>query len=746
MHKVFRLAISLLAIVAAGAAVTPGHAESAPLESRFDASIDPAELRDWMKFLTSEPSHVGTAFDKTIAEWTLAKFKSFGWDAHIERYDVLYPTPVDESITLLGAKPFAATLIEPWTMQTPKPKTAPLPAYVAYQGDGDVTAPLVYVNFGMKDDYDALQRLGVSGKGKIVIARYGAGWRGLKPRLAQEHGALGCILFSDPQNDGYGIESVYPDGPARPPRGFQRGSVQDITLSSGDPTTVDFVDGKDGKRISRDAAPGILKIPTLPISYADAEVFLKALRGRVVPSSWRGALPITYRAGPSEAKVRLMVKSDWSLKPVYNVIAHITGSTYPDQWVLRGNHHDGWVFGATDPQAGHVALMAEAKAIGALVQSGWKPKRTIIYASWDGEEPGLLGSTEWTEDHAAELKQKAMIYINSDTNARGFLNVAGSQDFSRFVGFVADDVIDPETKVPVGQRLRARLRLAAEESAKESVKFIASQAADPSADLPIDPLGTGSDYTAMFQHLGIPALDLGYSGEAEWSGVYHSIYDSFDHHSRFVDPGFVYDALLAKTAGRLVLRAAEADLPLQHPAALASAVDLYLKEVKKLAADRREAVKLQAELLRDNVYALTADPTKSSGTPAALQPVPQFDFKPLDAAVARLNTSAKAYEEAVAQHGLNLAAGKRTKLLNLLQDIDQTLTSDAGLPERPWYRHLIYAPGRQTGYGAKTLPGVREAIEDQRWDDVGRYISLTAAALEAYAARLDEATALLTST
>lgn len=741
MRKIFSLAVSLVAMMAAAVA-----ADTSTLETRLDASVDPAELRDWMKFLTREPSNVGTPFDKTVAEWTLAKFKSWGWNAQIETYQVLYPTPLTESLTLLGKKPFAATLTEPWTKGTPKPKGTPLPAYVAYQGDGDVTAPLVYVNYGMKDDYDALERMGVSIKGKIVIARYGQGWRGLKPRLAQEHGALGCILFSDPRDDGYAVETPYPNGPARPARGFQRGSVQDVTISSGDPTTVGFVDGKDGKRIARADARGILKIPVLPVSYADAQVFLASLGGQVVPANWRGSLPITYRVGPSAAKVHLVVKSDWSLKTLYNVIARIDGATAPDQWVVRGNHHDGWVFGATDPEAGHIALLAEAKAIGALVKSGWRPARTIVYASWDGEEPGLLGSTEWTEDHAAELKQKVVLYINSDTNARGFLEASGSQDFSRFVLGVADDVRDPETNVPVGERLRARLRLKGiDPAAKPEAKALAKLAADPKADLPIEALGTGSDYTAMLQHLGIPALDVGYGGEAEWAGVYHSIYDSFDHHSRFVDPGFVYDALLAKTTGRMVLRAAQSDLPLQHPSSFALAMEQYVKEVEKLANDRREAAVTQAGLLKDHVFALAADPTKTHGEPSTLQPVPAFDFRPLDDAVTKLNASAKAYEEALAQHGAGLTADKRAKLMALMHDIDQALTLDEGLPERPWYKHLIYAPGRQTGYGVKTLPGVREAIEDQRWDDGVRYIGLTAKVLTAYAARLDAATAVLSA-
>ncbi len=719
----------------------------AALEQTFDAAVNPAEMGRWMKFLTHEPSHVGSPFNKTIAEWTLAQFRSFGWEAHIERYEVLYPTPISESVELLGGKkPFRATLNEPWTKETPKPKDKWLPAYVAYQGDGDVTAPLVYVNYGVKEDYEVLARLGVSVKGKIVIARYGQGWRGLKPRLAEEHGAIGCLIFSDPRDDGYGIDAVYPKGPARPPGGFQRGSVQDVTLSSGDPLTPGFVAGPGKPRLTRENAPNILKIPTLPISYADAKVFLESLSGRVVPPNWRGGLPITYRAGPSDARVHLTVKSDWSLKPVYDVIAKIEGAD-PGQWVIRGNHHDGWVFGATDPQAGHIALLAEAKAIGTLVKSGWKPKRTIIYASWDGEEPGLLGSTEWAEDHAAELQAKTVLYLNSDTNARGFLTVSGSQDFSHFVGSVAEDVTDPETKVSVEARRRARLRLVPLESAamdKDDAKRIAREAADPAAAVPIEALGTGSDYTAFLQHLGIAALDMTYDGEAVWGGVYHSIYDSYDHHSRFVDPGFVYDALLAKTAGRMVLRAADADLPLQRPQAFAASIAQYVKEVVKLAENKREAATIQAGLLRDHVYGLTADPTKTSGAPTALALVPAIDFTPLQTASGTLSASAKAYEDALNRNGAALSAGKRAKLFALMLTIDQTLTAAEGLPGRPWYKHLLYAPGRQTGYGVKTLPGVREALEEERWDEAGLYTGITAKALEAYAARLEAATALLT--
>lgn len=740
---------SLVAAVVflATTALTPLSAEPVPGE-KLDAAISPAEMGEWLKFLTSEPSHVGSPFNKKIAEWTLAKFQSFGWDAHIETYQLLYPTPIQEKVELIGGKkPFKATLTEPWTKQTPKPKDYVLPAYVAYQGDGDVTAPLVYVNYGNKDDYDTLERLGISVKGKIVIARYGQGWRGLKPRLAQEHGAVGCLIYSDPHEDGFAAEDVYPKGPARPAGGFQRGSVQDVTISSGDPLTPGFVAGKGKERLTRETAPTILKIPTLPISYSDAQVFLSHLSGQVVPASWRGALPITYRVGPSETKVHLLVKSDWSLKPVYDVIAKIEGSENPNQWILRGNHHDGWVFGASDPQSGHIAELAEAKAIGALVKAGYKPKRTILYTSWDGEEPGLLGSSEWAEDHEDELKAKAVLYINTDGNSRGFFGASGSQDFAAFIASVTPSVIDPETKVSVEERRRARLRLSAVEGARagEEAKRIAKAAADPKAVVPIEGLGTGSDYTVFLQHLGIPALDLAYGGEAQGSGSYHSNIDSYDHHARFIDPGFVYDALLAKTVSRTVLAAADADLPLQRPETFASAIGQYVKELKKLTEERREAAVTRSALLKDHVFALSADPTKSHADPHGLAQVPAIDFGPLEKAAEKIAASSKAYEEALAKSGPTLTAEKKAKLWALMQSIDQTLILPEGLPGRPWYKHLIYAPGRMTGYGVKTLPGVREAIEDERYDEAVRFIGLTSKALEDYAARLDAATAVLTS-
>jgi N-acetylated-alpha-linked acidic dipeptidase len=741
-------------ILVAACAVLGGGAapENATIGQRFDAATRPGEMSDWMKIMAAEPNQVGSPHDKANAEWEAAKFRSFGWDARIETFQVLYPTPVSETLDLLGPKPYHVALQEPPIPgdTSARAKQPPLPAYLAYQGDGDVTAPLVYVNYGMRDDYKALERLGVSVKGKIVIARYGAGWRGLKPRLAAEHGAVGCIIYSDPSDDGYAVESTYPKGPARPPHGFQRGSVTDMTIYPGDPLTPGVGATADAKRLAVKDSPVILKIPALPISYADGQVLLASLGGQPVPEGWRGRLPITYRVGPSTSKVHLAVRSDWSLKPIYDVIATLKGTTWPDQWVLRGNHHDGWVYGAEDPLSGQVALLEEARVLGDLVRQGWRPKRTIVYLSWDGEEPGLLGSTEWAEAHAAELKEKAVLYINTDGNNRGFLSVEGSHDLEHFVNAVAADVNDPESHATIAERARAKIRVDAinppshDPEVVARLKGEAKIAADPSKDFPIGALGSGSDYSAFIEHLGVPALNVAFGDEGASGGVYHSRYDTFEHFSRFGDPAFVYEAVLAKTVGRMVIRAADSDLPIQQAGDFADTVATYATEVKKLAADKREAADIQAKMLTDRSFQLTADPTKSSGVPTALKPVPEVDFAPLDAAVTRLKASATAYDDAVAKNGATLSPEARGHLQSLMLTIDQTLAPEnTGLPERPWFQNLIYAPGRFTGYGAKTLPGIREAIEDERYADADRYSKLTANALDAYSNRLDQATKVL---
>jgi N-acetylated-alpha-linked acidic dipeptidase len=683
----------------------------------------------------------------------LAQFKSWGWDAHIETFEVLYPTPISESLELIGTAPFKATLTEaPIAGDASSSRTKDeLPAYVAYQGDGDVTAPLVYVNYGMLEDYKTLERLGVSVQGKIVIARYGQGWRGLKPKLAQERGAVGCIIYSDPRDDGYSAEDAYPKGPARPANGFQRGSVADMTLYPGDPLTPGVGATANAQRLTRATSPSLLKIPVLPISHGDAQHFLSQLDGRVVPAAWRGSLPITYHVGGGPpgggggtARAHLAVKSEWGLKTIYNVVATIKGSEYPDQWILRGNHHDGWVFGAGDPMSGHIAMMGEAKAIGALASAGWRPKRTLVYLSWDAEEPMLLGSTEWAETHANELKRKGLLYINSDGNGRGFLGVEGSHSLQHLINRVAADVTDPETNVSVATRLRARMQVAgtapgANEEARDRGKI----ALDPARDLPIEALGSGSDYSPFLQHLGLAALNVGYGGEGQVGGVYHSAYDTYEFYSRFGDPGFAYASALAKTVGRIVIRMADADVPLQRYGDFADTVSHYVDEVKKLADSKREAADAQAKMLAAGAYRLADDPTKTSGTPTALKPVPHFNFAPLENAIERLKKSAKAYDTALTDNGAKQSDKTKAQLFELTRQTEETLAPDVGLPGRTWYKNLMYAPGRYTGYDPKTMPGVREAVEEERWDDVDKYAAITASALNAYADKLDSGVRLM---
>ena len=743
---------ALLSACALGALSVPATA-AAPamsqkdLEAKLDAAIDPAEMGGWLKLLAAEPNHVGSAHNKANAEWIAAQFKSWGWDAKIETFDVLSPTPLSEALELTAGAgaPFTATLTEPPVPGDPATNTTDaLPAYVAFQGDGDVTASLVYANYGMPEDYLALERMGVSVKGKIVITRYGGGWRGLKPLLAQMHGAAGAIIYSDPKDDGYATDDVYPKGAARPPHGFQRGSVADMPIYPGDPLTPGYGSTKDAKRLDRKDAVTILKIPCLPISYGDAQVLLRALEGPVAPANFRGSLPITYHVGGGAAQVHLAVKSDWSPKTLYDVVATLKGKDAPNEWIVRGNHHDGWVMGASDPLSGQIAQLAEAKAMGGLLKAGWRPSRTIVYTSWDGEEPMLLGSTEWAETHADELKAKALVYINSDGNGRGFFRAEGSHAFQHFVNQVSADVKDPETGISVRDRARARLQVAAAEAgAGEETRKMAAIVADPAKDTPLAPLGSGSDYSAFLQHLGLAAIDFGYGGEGESGGVYHSLYDDYEHHSRFVDPGFAYDATLAKTVGRAVLRLADTDLPVQRYGDFASTVATYLEEVKKLDGAKRDEAKSQARLLAAGAYALAADPTKPHVNPTPLAQSPALDFAALETAVSKLKTSASAFDTALAAKGESLSKAQRAKLDGVIRPLDQSLLRPEGLPGRPWYMNMVYAPGRFTGYGAKTLPGVREAIEERRFTDAQTYVGLTSQALSAYAAELDKATAVV---
>ncbi len=708
-------------------------------EQRFKSIPDPQRMRANMERLSAHPHHVGSPYDKENAEWILAQYKQWGWDAHIEEFQVLFPTPKLRLLEMVAPSKFTAKLEEPAVAVDPttKQKDEQLPTYNAYSPDGDVTAPLVYVNYGLVADYEELARHGVSVKGAIVIARYGQSWRGIKPKLAAEHGAIGCLIYSDPADDGYTEQLPFPKGPMRPAEGAQRGSVLDAPLYPGDPLTPGVAATKDAKRLKLEDAQSLAKIPVLPISYADAQPLLAALEGPVVPASWRGALPLTYRMGPGPAKVHLQLAFNWDLKPVYNVIATMRGAEEPDLWVLRGNHHDGWVNGADDPVSGQVALLEEARALGELAKQGWKPKRTIIYASWDGEEPMLLGSTEWVEAHADELKQHAAIYVNTDGNERGYLSVEGTHALQSFMNDIAKDVEDPESKVSVFQRQRAHVLLQGTPKQQTDARS--------GGDLEIGALGSGSDFSGFVDHIGIATVNLGFGGE-DPSGNYHSIYDDFYWYSHFSDYDFVYGRALAQTAGLTVLRMADADIMPYNFEGLSHTIAQYTAEVKALLETRRKEAEDIKRNLADGVYEAANDPRNPTVPPPAREIPPYLNFAPLDNAAAAFEQAAAHYSEALKTvQGKSFAPDRLQTINQQLALAERKLTSEQGLPRRPWMRHLLYAPGWYTGYSAKTMPGVREAIEEGRYTEAEQQVALVARALQDEAAWIEQITKELNS-
>ena len=705
-------------------------------EQTFRAIPDQDRLRENMRRLAARPHHVGSPYDKNNAEWLLAQLKSYGLDAKIEQFDTLFPTPKHRELELLGTKKFVAKLEEPALAIDPTSdqKKEQLPTYNAYSRDGDVTAPLVYVNYGAPADYEELDRMGVSVKGAIVIARYGQTWRGIKPKVAAEHGAVGCLIYSDPHEDGYSRGEIYPEGPMRPPEGVQRGSVMDMPVYPGDPQTPGIGAVPGAKLIPLDQVQTITKIPVMPISYEDATPFLKALGGQLVPESWRGSLPLTYTTGPSTVKAHFSIQFNWDRPALYDVVATIPGTTHADEWVIRGNHHDGWVNGAGDPISGASPELEEARALGMLLKQGWKPSRTIIYCFWDGEEPALLGSTEWGETHAAELQQHAVAYFNSDGNGRGFFRAEGSQALETFINGVVKDITDPETKMSVWKRVR----LADMERGSPEAKADAKSRPDTR----IAALGSGSDYTVFLHHLGIASVNLGYGGEDQGGGQYHSIYDDFYWYTHFQDTDFAYGKALAQTAGTMILRMADADvLPYQF-SNLAETVHGYVTDVKKLATTMRTEVKERNENIEAGVYKAIADPKHPMVAPT-VQPLPPYiNFTALDQASDDLTAAATAYDKAfTASHGAAPAG-----LDMAIMQTDRAVLDQQGLTHRPWFQNMLYAPGFYTGYGVKTLPATREALEQKQWDEASTGIARTAAAIEREADALKKAAALFPST
>jgi N-acetylated-alpha-linked acidic dipeptidase len=706
------------------------------LEARFDASLRRSDIRDWVERLSSRPHHVGSPHGKANAEWMAGRLRAWGYDTRIESYEVLFPTPKRRLVELVAPRAFRAALVEPALAEDATSGQAgeQLPPYNAYSVDGDVTGDLVYVNYGVPADYEELERRGIDVKGRIVIARYGRSWRGIKPKVAAEKGAIGCLIYSDPREDGYYDGDAYPKGGYRGAASAQRGSVADMPLYPGDPLTPGVGALADAERLPLGRAATLTKIPVLPLSYGDAQPLLEALAGPVAPEGWRGALPITYHLGPGPARVRLGLAFDWKRVPALNVVAVLQGAQEPDQWVIRGNHHDAWVNGATDPSSGMAALLAEAKAVSELARQGWKPRRTIVFAAWDAEEPGLIGSTEWVEHHARELDARAVAYVNSDSNSRGYLGMAGSHSLQRLLNEIARDVSEPVKGGSLAERRRGQALLGSDE--EERGRALARE------EIRLDALGSGSDYTPFLQHLGIASLNVGFDGEGHY-GQYHSIYDSFDHYVRFMDPDFVYGAALAKVGGRALLRLAQAELLPFEFTAVAAAVAAYVDEVEALAKRMREETERHNQALARGAFEAVAPPDEPRVTPARREPVPHLNLAPLRNAVERLREAARAYERALAAPGPAAPREALAAANAILLRAERALTREEGLAGRPWFRHHVYAPGFYTGYGVKTLPLVREAIEGRRWADCERGVAVTAAVLEAFAAEVERAAAAL---
>ena len=668
-------------------------------------SLPRAELlKDYVQRLSAEPHHVGSVAGRRNAEWMRDQLNRWGLQATIEEYDILFPTPRERVLELLEPARFQAQLKEPKISEDDDSGDADqLPTYNAFSGDGDVTAPLVYVNYGIPADYEHLTKVGIDVNGKIVIARYGGSWRGIKPKLAAERGAVGCLIYSDPRDDGYYQGDVYPVGAYRNENGVQRGSVMDLPVQPGDPLTPGWASTRDARRLSREEAGSLMKIPVLPISYGDALPLLKALGGPVAPESWRGALPITYHIGPGTTKARLKVVSDWNTRTALNVIARIPGSTYPDEWIIRGNHHDAWVNGADDPVSGLATVLEEARCFGELLKMGWRPKRTMIFCAWDAEEPGLIGSTEWVEHHATELSEKAVAYINTDSTGKGWFTAGGSHSLERLVNNVTRSVKSAESDQSLWEAMQTRTRPVARNDNDRSRNR-------RRGDLPISALGSGSDYTPFLDHLGIASLNIGMGGESG-GGIYHSIYDSFKWYTRFSDGDFKHGKILTQAAGTLTMRLADAHLLPFEFINLADTISGYLDEISLLPGEK-----------------------------VTLQPLRQ--------AIERLGIAAEDYDRQLRQAALNgrlpVAGSKELRELNrLLYQSERQLISSAGLPRRPWFKHQIYAPGYFTGYGVKTLPGVREAIEQRNWNEAALQTEVAVKVIDALSDQIRKASSQL---
>jgi N-acetylated-alpha-linked acidic dipeptidase len=663
------------------------------IEKRLRAIPDSGRLRIYMKRMAGKPHHAGSKASREVAEYALGLFKEWGLDARIETFEALLPYPKSRVLEMFEPVHFQARLQEPVIPEDPgSGDDGQLPTFNAYSGDGDVTGELLYVNYGLPEDYANLKRMGIEAKGRVVLARYGRSWRGTKAKVAQENGAIACLIYSDPRDDGYFQGDVYPIGAYRPPFGVQRGSVLDMPIRVGDPQTPGWGAVPGAKRISKDESQVLMKIPVMPVSYGEALELMRHLKGPVAAEPWRGALGITYHVGPGPAKVRVKVESDWSVRPVHNVIAAISGSSYPDQWILYGNHHDAWVHGANDPVSGAGALLETARSLSELSKSGWRPKRTLMFALWDAEEFGLMGSTEWVEQHREELDRKMVAYFNTDSTGRGRIAAGGSKILESFYREALRDVNDPKS----GESLLIQ-------AGGKKAQVLEEQPL-------LGALGAGSDYVAFVHHLGIASMNLGFGGEG--GGVYHSAYDTYEWYTRFSDGEFQYGRTLSALIATMLLRMADAPLLPFEIAPIATSVRSQLEEL-----------------------------LKSLGASAA-----KLDTKELQAELARLTAASKLFEaeyQSLAKRATAISSERLGDLNQAIYRLERYLLSEEGLPGRPWYRHQLHAPGLYAGYGAKTLPGIREAAEMERWEEANTQSRQVARAIRVLTAEITRVTAVM---
>ncbi|HEV2763251.1 MAG TPA: M28 family metallopeptidase [Pyrinomonadaceae bacterium] len=673
---------------------TPDEAEAQrSLEERFRAVPAPASAREHLRRLTAEPHVAGTREDYRTALYVRDQLRRAGLSAELREYEVLLAYPRRPSIVeLVAPRRERLRLRESALPQDPTsshPRVVPL--FNGYSASGDVTAPLVYVNYGLPEDYEALKRLGVDVRGRIVIARYGRSFRGVKAKVAEQNGALGLIIYSDPADDGYMQGVVYPEGPWRPESSAQRGSVQYIFDYPGDPLTPGVAAVPGAPRIPRSQATNLPRIPVQPISYGDARRLLEPLRGPLRPRGFQGGLPFPYHVGGNE-RVRVRLKTDMSYetRPIWNVEARVEGAQEPDRWVVLGNHRDAWVFGAVDPNSGTSAMLEVGRGLGELLKRGWRPRRTIILCSWDAEEYGLIGSTEWAEEHAAELREKAVAYVNMDAAVSGSnFGAASVPSLWKLVRGATRDVRDPRTRKSVYEAWQQRAR----ESQPEAELTDAQAGSDtPIAEARIGALGSGSDYTPFLQHLGVPSLDMGFGGDY---GVYHSVYDSFNWMAKHGDPTFGYHVAAAQVWGTVALRLAEARaLPFDY-ADYAAQIREFVNETQR-AARRRGPAPVDFD------------------APSLLEAVAQFEAEARRANARRVELVDEYARTRLRADDSNARAQARLRRLNdALLAAERALTDPRGLRGRVWYKHQIYAPGFYTGYAAQPLPDLRQAVDER---------------------------------